>query len=213
LTVSLAGIILTIISLIILLTGEALAKSKVIRISKPLASLGFLMAAIGFGALDSLYGYLILIALIFSFAGDVLLLPKSRRYFYFGIISFGTAHIIFAIAFIIPGINILAAITAAVILAGLLGYTGFWIYPHLPENMRTVVIIYLVVIGAMTAIAGGSSFNGGPVTIFIGAGLFAISDLAVARNRFVSPGFSNKIWGLPLYYSAQIILASTVGMI
>ena len=211
--VSLAGIILTITSLIILLTGEALAKTKVVRISKPLASLGFLIAAIGFGALDSLYGYLILIALIFSFAGDVLLLPKSSRYFYFGIISFGTAHIIFAIAFILPGINIVAAITAAVILAGLLGYTGFWIYPHLSENMRTIVIIYLIVIGAMTAIAGGSSFNGGPVTIFIGAVLFAISDLAVARNRFVSPGFSNKIWGLPLYYSAQLILASTVGVV
>jgi len=32
-----------------------------------------------------------------------------------------------------------------------------------------------------------------------------VSDLSVARDRFVSRSFSNRAWGLPLYYAAQIV--------
>jgi hypothetical protein len=35
--------------------------------------------------------------------------------------------------------------------------------------------------------------------------------MAVARNRFVAPGVVNRMWGLPLYYLAQVLLASTAG--
>lgn len=31
--------------------------------------------------------------------------------------------------------------------------------------------------------------------------------LAVARNRFVAPGFANELWGVPLDYGGQILLA------
>ena len=43
-----------------------------------------------------------------------------------------------------------------------------------------------------------------------GALAFAISDLAVARERFVTPSFVNGAWGLPLYFAAQLTLAGTV---
>jgi len=33
---------------------------------------------------------------------------------------------------------------------------------------------------------------------------FLASDLAVARDRFVAAGASNRIVGLPLYYLAQL---------
>ena len=36
---------------------------------------------------------------------------------------------------------------------------------------------------------------------------FFVSDLAVAREQFVSEGFVNKTWGLPLYYAAQLLFA------
>ena len=29
----------------------------------------------------------------------------------------------------------------------------------------------------------------------------------MARDRFVAPGFDNRLWGLPLYYGAQIWFA------
>jgi uncharacterized membrane protein YhhN len=37
--------------------------------------------------------------------------------------------------------------------------------------------------------------------------LFFISDLAVARDRFVAPSFANRSWGLPSYYAGQLLLA------
>ena len=50
-------------------------------------------------------------------------------------------------------------------------------------------------------------------TIFVvalGALLFFASDLSVARDVFVHRTFVNRLWGLPLYYAAQLCLAATV---
>ena len=43
-----------------------------------------------------------------------------------------------------------------------------------------------------------------------GAAMFCVSDLSVARDRFVSPGFVNGAWGLPLYFGGQLLLAASV---
>jgi hypothetical protein len=41
----------------------------------------------------------------------------------------------------------------------------------------------------------------------VGALLFYLSDFAVARDKFVAPGFWNGAWGLPFYFVAQLNLA------
>ena len=41
---------------------------------------------------------------------------------------------------------------------------------------------------------------------------FYLSDVSVARDRFVAPGFGNRIWGLPLYYAAQLLFALVDGL-
>jgi len=41
----------------------------------------------------------------------------------------------------------------------------------------------------------------------LGASLFFVSDLAVARDRFVARAFVNRLWGLPAYYIAQLLVA------
>ena len=46
--------------------------------------------------------------------------------------------------------------------------------------------------------------------ILVGAVAFFVSDLAVARERFVRSSFLNRAWGLPLYYGGVILLAATV---
>jgi len=46
--------------------------------------------------------------------------------------------------------------------------------------------------------------------ILPGAVAFYASDLAVARHRFVTETFSNKLWGTPLYFGAQLLLAASV---
>jgi hypothetical protein len=48
--------------------------------------------------------------------------------------------------------------------------------------------------------------------VLIGAVAFYVSDLAVARQRFVRQQVLNRLWGLPLYYGAQLLLASSIGL-
>ena len=75
--------------------------------------------------------------------------------------------------------------------------------------MRPPLLAYVVTISLMVVVAAGAMGAGG-VLIPLGALLFYVSDLAVARDRFVAPGFANRLWGLPLYYTATLILAATV---
>jgi len=44
----------------------------------------------------------------------------------------------------------------------------------------------------------------------IAALMFAASDVSVARNRFVARKIVNKVWGLPLYYAAQLLFATSI---
>jgi uncharacterized membrane protein YhhN len=85
-----------------------------------------------------------------------------------------------------------------------------WLRPHLPADFVIPVTAYLGVISAMLVAALGNAAARGEVAVAVGAALFAVSDVSVARDRFVAPGFVNAAWGLPLYYAAQLVLASSV---
>jgi len=63
----------------------------------------------------------------------------------------------------------------------------------------------------MVASAIAATGAGGDWRYAVGALAFAVSDVAVARNRFVAPGPMNKAWGLPLYYAAQLAFALSLG--
>jgi uncharacterized membrane protein YhhN len=44
----------------------------------------------------------------------------------------------------------------------------------------------------------------------VGAVLFYLSDLTVARHRFVQTDFVNRAVGLPLYYAGQVLIALSI---
>ena len=46
-----------------------------------------------------------------------------------------------------------------------------------------------------------------------GAWAFAISDLAVARRQFLQPSRWNGVWGTPLYFLSQMVLAPSVAFV
>jgi hypothetical protein len=58
----------------------------------------------------------------------------------------------------------------------------------------------------MVVTAFGTFGAGGNAAIVAGAFAFYLSDLSVARQRFVVQSLVNRLWGLPLYYVAQLIL-------
>ena len=76
--------------------------------------------------------------------------------------------------------------------------------------MRVPVRAYVSAISLMVAAAAGTYTASPAPALLAGAIGFALSDLSVARDRFVEPGFVNRVWGLPLYYVAQLLLASSV---
>ncbi len=181
-------------------------------IFKTLASTGFLLTAISAGALESTYGQAVLIALSFSWLGDVLLLSASERVFQIGLFSFLLAHVAFGGAFIVCGVKPLAVLSMLGFLLPVVVIIVRWLWPNVPSNMRIPVGMYLVVISGMVALSAGMMWSNGRLVVFIAALIFYMSDLCVARDRFVSPGFANALVGLPLYYVAQLLLAYSASM-
>lgn len=195
-----------------LLWSEALAP-RLAWFFKPLASLCFVALALQLGALDSRYGVILLVGLLLSLGGDVLLIAQSERAFLLGLTSFLLGHVAYLLAFAgLP--TSMTGLLASIVPVLVLGVFSLrWLWPRLPAPMRLPVCAYIVVICAMLLGAGGTL--GGPAGLWIAVGAwgFAVSDLAVARNQFVSPGLVNRLWGLPLYFAAQLVLAASVAQI
>jgi uncharacterized membrane protein YhhN len=173
---------------------------------KPLASTGFVAVALAGGALHGSYGRAILVALMLSWVGDVLLIPGSRATFVAGLASFLVGHAAFAIAFVIRGVAWPAAAAALVLMSALAIFVGRWLLPHVDGRMRGPVVAYITVIAVMASLAVGTQR---PLLVAAAVAFF-VSDLSVARDRFVAPGFVNRAWGLPLYYFAQLLFAYSV---
>ena len=85
-------------------------------------------------------------------------------------------------------------------------------WPHLPAHMRVPVTVYTTVITGMLVCAGTRWGEPGYAVIVAGAVGFAISDLAVARRQFFPGGRSAALWGTPLYFSSQMLLAASVAL-
>jgi uncharacterized membrane protein YhhN len=175
-------------------------------LAKPIASAGFVVAALEHGAGGSRYGQTILVALALSFVGDVLLIPKSTAIFRAGILAFLAGHLGFCAAFWLRGVDPTVALAALAGAALVAVGVGRWLLGHVTGGMRGPVVAYIAVISTMVALAAGTRH---PVVI-AGALAFYLSDLSVARDRFVHRSFTNRLWGLPLYYGAQLTLAWTV---
>lgn len=212
-SVAIVGVILTVGGLALLLAAHARRSSILPWIAKPLASTGFIVAALGLGALQSWYGALVLVALCFCWLGDVLLIPQGHRgTFAAGLFSFLLGHLVLMAAFLVHGVHAAWLIAGAAALALLMTLIGRGLAPHVPGALRAPVFTYMAVIGLMVAASLGVVGAGGPMAVLAGAAAFAASDIAVARHRFVSPGLSNKLWGLPLYYCGVLLLAWSVAL-
>jgi uncharacterized membrane protein YhhN len=190
----------------VLLWAELKSSRLGVWLIKPVASTLFVVTALLAGALGSSFGQLILLGLLFSWLGDVFLIPKRQLFFIAGLGSFLLAHVAFSGAFLLQPLEVLPltlAATATVVCAIIILR---WLWPHLTHNFRPAVVSYLAAISLMVVLAAGTITTAGPL-LLIGAVMFAVSDIFVARDRFVAPSVANRLWGLPLYYAAQLIFA------
>ncbi len=180
-------------------------------LAKPLASTAFIAVALAADALATPYGSAILAGLVLSWLGDVLLIPRgSRKVFLAGVASFLLGHVAYTIAFVAHGVDPKAAVAAALVVIALAVLVLRWLSPHVGPDMKLAVPAYVLVISLMVVAAVGTYSLLGNAWIPVGAIGFYLSDLSVARDRFVAEEFVNRIWGLPLYYAAQVALAWSV---
>lgn len=204
--------VITVLALVVLLAGER-SNETLRNIAKPIASAGFLGVALSAGALDSGYGGWIFLGLMLGAAGDVLLLGASRGAFLAGLISFLLGHVAYVVGFSTLGLGPTATSVTAVVIALVAVVVFLWLRPHLPGGMVAPVLAYVLVISAMVIVAVGAYGNGATILVPVGALLFFVSDLFVARDRFVESGFVNRLVGLPLYYAGQILIAWSVATV
>jgi uncharacterized membrane protein YhhN len=179
-------------------------------VAKPLASTGFLLVALARGAQETTYGRWVLLGLALGWLGDVLLIPKgARAAFAAGLGSFLLGHLAFAAGFVSRG-QALAGLAAGLAFALVSAAPLLrWLMPHVPASLKGPVLAYFAVISAMVATACGASAATGAWAMALGAIGFAVSDVTVARERFVTHSPWNGGLGLPLYYASQLILAAT----
>lgn len=184
-----------------LLWAEAGDRPAARALFKSVCSGGFLLLAVSLG-IDSTYARWVLVALLLSAVGDLALLSEAKRFFLAGLVAFLLAHVAYCFAF--APASRPSAWTALALVAAAAGVLR-WLWPGL-GTMRIPVVVYCAVISAMLWLALGVDQG----AIRAGAALFYVSDLAVARQKFVAPGVGNRLVGLPLYYAGQYLLAASV---
>jgi len=157
----------------------------------------------------------LLLALLFSWIGDVILLfaDIAEIYFILGLVSFLTAHIIYCVLFnnqiktkkatnrIIFGVgSFVIALYLIAMLSVLLPSLG---------DLKIPVIVYASIISIMVLFA----FNGflvwpnpGNKYIFAGAVIFVISDSILAMNKFYTPIERSSFFIMLTYLVAQYLI-------
>ena len=178
-------------------------------LAKPTASAIFVALGLMRADFSSTFDLWMVTGLILGMAGDVLLI--ETRTFRLGLLTFLAGHGAYIVAFDKAQswstwslVVLLPLIIAAVLV-------GCWLWPH-ASSMRGAVLAYIVIISLMAWGGITLSISGSlPITAGVGATLFFLSDLAVARHRFVKTAFLNRAIGLPAYYAGQMLLALTIG--
>eukprot|EP00040_Diaphanoeca_grandis_P019794 m.104844 g.104844 ORF g.104844 m.104844 type:complete len:223 (-) comp27597_c0_seq2:131-799(-) len=206
-----AACVVTTIATVANLSVEFVLRPQAKWVTKPLAASGFIAAAIALEAYNHVYGQRILFGLCLSFFGDVLLIPKNKTALKLGILCFLSAHLAYAYAFVGLGFEAQLAITGPVVL-GLVVFGvpfAYWLSRHIPKSLSKIVYVYMLVISAMVVCALGACVATGHRSLLVGAVMFYFSDWAVALHRFHKPSFVYKMWGQPLYFASQLLLAWT----
>lgn len=171
-----------------------------------IASSAFVLSAFAAGALRTTYGRLVVSALLLCWLGDFL----GPNHFEWSVTAFLVAHLLLIPAFLLRGIEKSYLLISGLGFAFMSVYLGVWLLPYVPNELKALTIIYMLAITAMVSVACGQRSGPGRLVIFLGAVLFYVSDIFVARWRFVVSDDSNAFYCYPMYYTACLLLAFSI---
>ncbi|MBW1687872.1 MAG: lysoplasmalogenase [Deltaproteobacteria bacterium] len=207
------------LSLLVFASGIACIRADMagrrigVYVFKPLTMLFVLSLALQSSAsTSSLYAWLIVAGLLFSLAGDILLMLPSDR-FAAGLASFLVAHLFYITAFAAD-----AGFGSAplALLPFVLGSAA--LYPLLRPNLGRLeipVLLYMLVIAVMAwqAVARWLAVGQlGALLACIGAVLFVVSDALLALDRFHRRLPAAPALKLGTYFSGQWLIALSIGV-
>ena len=160
------------------------------------------------------------LGILFSLAGDILLMTSLNRAFLFGLLAFFLAHIFYITGFgseltAITAWSLILAIFIAINVGRLLRRIVGAMRSKGENNRVLPVILYGTVISVMLYAAMSTIYNPAWTTraaffVSLGAFLFCISDALLAWDRFVSPIPNGRVWNIVLYHLGQIGLIAGV---
>lgn len=173
------------------------------------ASTGFVLVALAAGGLGSVYGRFILAGLAAFWCGDVI----GGHHYLIGMIAFGFGHALFVCAFVAKGIEwkrfLMALAPIVLMLAAILRY----LLPHIEPIVDIVAVCaYASIISIMVLAAFGASGAPAGRIVLAAAVLIYISDIFVARWRYVDFAAINGYMCYPLYYVACLMLGTSVSI-
>lgn len=133
----------------------------------------------------------VILALIFSWIGDVLLIPPGVKWFTIGGISFMVSHFFFILSYAaltdFGKVSTVAMIVLPVLFLISTAIIFKYLRPHLPKALFYPMLLYLLINGGMNCFAWFRSMSTvGPAAVItaIGALLFYVSDTSLFFVRF-----------------------------
>lgn len=157
---------------------------------------------------------IMLVALFFSWMGDVLLMFESRHalFFIFGLVCFLTTHILYIIYFLSissENISLLKKYPLLIALVAAYGVSLVWLlFPHL-AGLKIPVMVYAAVICTMLLCSLHIFYkvNSTANILYVsGALFFVLSDSLLAVNKFYQPFAYAGVFIMLTYCLAQYLI-------
>jgi len=201
--------------LAVLLTYEHKEERRGVLTTKTVLSCLFVLTAIVQPHPNPGYYHRLLPGLVLCLGGDVCLALRREKMFRIGLVLFLFGHVFYILAFLYLTQTTSWTWIGCPVFLAVGGIVYLWLKPYLGK-MKTPVLLYLIVItimvlGAWTVLGDSRLTRFGRIMVFAGALSFYCSDVFVARDRFWKREFFNRLFGLPMYYAGQFLLAFSAG--
>lgn len=208
---------LFILSSMVHLYGSYINNSKIRACSKGFILLGLL----GWYCCSALsFSWIVVIAILASWLGDMLLIPRGIKWFTAGGISFMVSHYFFALVYW-PNIDFSRFPVWSVIVAGIFYFTIVvfvfrGLRPHLPHGLFYPMFLYLLINGTMNCFALFQLMSlpcTATIVTFAGAVLFFTSDSILFYVRFKKDSvWKNHFLVMLTYIFAEFLIVQGIMM-
>ena len=175
-------------------------------LSKPTVTLGLIVLAAVIEPVDETQRWWFVAGLVLCLVGDIALMLPTER-FRTGLGAFLLGHLAFVVGFILRGQSAprLAVVVSAAVLLLCLVVAARHLLPGVRRSepgLLGPVVAYVIVIASMAL----SSWWGGHWAAPIGAATFAVSDLTLADNKFISARRWSPLVVMVSYHLALALL-------